>query len=197
MGRVVKCQYCGEKDTETQDMEFEVVGVSKPQKKYYHKQCYPNYLEEKEFKEKERKEKDELVEVIKDIYGVKDLPYQVFPLLESLRNGEQVFGGRKENKRYKQGYTYPIIMETYKYCQDTIEYWNSVKNFDGFIGAFKYGLSIVLDKLYIVESREKEKEQKEKIMDSFMDNNAGFHDEFTTNYKKKNNKNDDILDFLD
>ena len=37
MARTVKCQRCGISDTVKDDLEFELVGEKKPQKKYYHK----------------------------------------------------------------------------------------------------------------------------------------------------------------
>lgn len=198
MLRKVKCQHCGVTDTPRSEMEFELVGKAKPVRKYYHKGCYGDFLEEKKFKEKERKEKDELVEVLKNIYGVKEIPRQVYPLLESLRNGERVFGAKQNmGKRYKQGYSYSLIKATFEHCEDTINYWNGVKDFNGFMGAFKYGLSIVIDKIYFVEQRQKEQENKKRLIDSHIENVDEDMHVFESNYKKTSKDSNDISDFLD
>lgn len=196
MARKVKCQYCGITDTSKNEMEFELVGKSKPIKKYFHKTCYQEYLKEKEFKEKEAKELEELKTTIENIFGIKQLPNQAYPFLQKLRNGEQVFGNQNMGKRYKQGYTYPLIKETFEYCEDTIQYWLTIKDFDGFMNAFKYALSIVIDKIYFVEKRAKERENKNMLIEEHIKQIEVSDEIFESNYKKKNDK-DDILDFLD
>ena len=192
-----KCQYCKIDDTLKEDMEFEMVGIKKPVAKFYHKDCFQKHLEDKAFKEEERKKKDELNEVIKEIYGVKEVPNSAWVLLEKLRNGEPIFGPRqKMNKRYKEGYDYILIKETFEYCSDTIEYYNGLKDFNGFMGAFKYALSIIIDKIYIVEKRMQEKEHQRTLMKKHeieVDMDVSSH----SNYKKPSKSNTDISSFLD
>ena len=197
MGRKVKCQYCGITDTPKTEMEFELVGKTRPVRKYYHKTCYQKFLEDKKFKEKEAEELDSLRQTIEDIFGIKQLPNQVYPFLQKLRNGEQVFGRQNMGKRYKQGYTYKLIEETFRHCEDTIHYWLDRINFDGFMGAFKYALAIVIDKIYFVEQRAKEREDKDKMIEKHIEQVEISDVMFESNYKKKNKKDDDILDFLD
>jgi len=197
MARKVKCQYCGITDTPKTEMEFELVGKTRPVRKYYHKTCYQKFLEDKKFKEKEAEELDSLRQTIEDIFGIKQLPNQAYPFLQKLRNGEQVFGKQNMGKRYKQGYTYKLIEETFRYCEDTIHYWLGVKGFNGFMGAFKYALSIVIDKIYYVEQRVKERESKQAMIDKHIEHVEATDVIFESNYKKKSNNNDDILDFLD
>jgi len=178
-------------------MEFELVGNAKPVRKYYHKSCYKNFLDDKRFKEEEAKELDSLKETIENIFGVKQLPNQAYPFLQKLRNGEQVFGRQNIGKRYKEGYKYSLIEETFVHCEDTIHYWLGVKDFNGFMGAFKYALSIVIDKIYYVEQRANERESKKAMMDRHIEHVID-EDVFESNYKKKASKTqDDILDFLD
>jgi len=196
--RKVKCQWCNVTDTPRSEMEFELVGQAKPVRKYYHKHCYKDFLVDKEFKAGEQAEKDELTEVIKRIYGVKDVPRQAFPLLEALRNGEKVFGARQQiGKRYKEGYKYSLIRETFEHIEDTIHYWNGVKDFNGFMGAFKYALSIVIDKIYYVEQRVKERESKARLIDKHVENLEYEDQAFESNYKKPSKTQADITDFLD
>lgn len=177
-------------------MEFELVGKNQT-RKYYHKHCYGDFLKDKAFKEKEAKEKDELVETIKRIYGVKEVPSSTYPLIEGLRNGNKVFGNKQKiGKRYKQGYSYNLIMKTFEYCEDTIQYWNGVKDFDSFSNAFKYGLTIVIDKIYFVEQREKEREARDIVAKKHSEKSVIDSDVFESNYKKRKDDND-ISSFLD
>ncbi len=195
--RPVKCQRCGEKSSKDQ-MEFEIVGKTKPLKKYYHKHCYQDFLKEKDFKEKEMRELDNLKETIEDIFNIKQLPNQAYPFLQKLRNGDPVFGRQSVGKRYKEGYKYSLIEETFRHCEDTINYWLGVKNFNGFMGAFKYSLSIVIDKIYFVEQRAKEKEYNIKMVKEHLKHLTNEEDSmFESNYKKASKTQDDISDFLD
>lgn len=200
LGRKVKCRWCDITDTPKSEMEFELVGNAKPVKKYYHKHCYQEFLKDKEFKEKEKKELDSLVETIEDIFGLhkQKLPQQAYPFLQKLRNGEKVFGKQTTGKRYKEGYKYSLIEETFRYCEDTINYWLGVKDFNGFMGAFKYSLSIVIDKIYQVEQRVQQQEQAKEMIEHHVENTIDEDNIFESNYKKTSKTQDgDFLDFLD
>lgn len=179
-------------------MTFELVGNKKKVKKFYHlKPCYDSHLADKAFKQKESEELDDLVKVIMKIYGVKELPTQAYTLLQKLRNGERVFGKRQNiGKRYKQGYSYPLIAETFDHIEETIYYWNERKDFEGFMGAFKYALTIVIDKIYFVEKRKQEREQKQKMIDEHV-KEVEHLDEFESGFKKKTSNKSDITEFLD
>lgn len=184
----VKCRWCGEK-AERESMIFE---EKNNKKLYFHNECYPDYLKDKEFKEQERKEKDALVETIKRIYGVQDLPRQVYPFLEDLRNGNPVFKGQQPGKRYKQGYKYSIIKETFEYCEDQIRYALQNKDFDGFMNAFKYGLAIVVDKIYKVDKMIESRNRQKAI-----ESTSTFVPEFEMAYNRKAKNENDISEFLD
>ncbi len=195
---ICKCQYCGLKDTDKKDMEVEVVGITKPLNKYYHKDCHKEFLKEKAFKEEEAKKMDVLDATIKSIYGVKEVPNQAFTFLQKLRNGEKVFGNsQRVTKRYKEGYDYLLIAETFEYCRDTIEYWNRVKDFNGFMGAFRYALSIIIDKIYIVEQKVKQREDQKRLIEKHFESISEDDHVFETNYKKPTKSKNDISDFLD
>lgn len=198
MSRIVKCQFCGISDTAKSEMEFELVGKAKPVRKYYHKHCFSEHLKEKEFKQKEAQELDSLKETIEKIFGVKELPHQVYPLLQNLRNGDKVFGNQSTGKRYKEGYSYKLIEETFIHCEDTINYWLSTKSdFNGFMGAFKYCLAIVIDKIYIVEKRVKELENKDLLIEKHIENINKEQEIFESNYNNSNKDTSDITEFLD
>lgn len=198
IARNVKCQKCNKLDTPKDEMEFELVGKTKQTKKYYHKSCYVEHLKDKQFKEEERVRLDSLVLVIQKIYGIEQLPHQVYPFLQKLRNGEQVFGNQQTGKRYKMGYPYEIIEESYLYCEDTLNYWNSQKDFGGFMNAFKYGIAIIIDKLYIVEQKVKDKESKEALANKHSESISNESPLYEKSYKKKNNDSSlDLSNFLD
>jgi len=176
-------------------MVVEVVGEKKPVNKFYHKHCHLEFLKDKEFKEQERKELDKLVEVIMEIYGVKSIPNSAYPFLQDLRNGTKFFG--KYDYKYKKGYTYDLIAETFNYCSDTIEYWNAKKSFNGFTNALRYGLAIVCDKLSVVEERRKNREKQQMMAEKHIESVKDDEHEFVSSFKKKDKSNVDITDFLD
>jgi hypothetical protein len=186
-----KCQWCKEEGLAT-DMTFEMSNAKKPVKKFYHMDCHADYLKDKEFKKKEAEELDVLVEKIKEIYGAKAVPSSIYPYLQDLRNGTKFFG--KYDYKYKGGYSYDLITETFDYCSETIEYWNAKKNFNGLTSALKYALAIVCDKLQVVENRRKQREKQRLLIEKHIENVEGENQEFETTYKKK--KTDDF-DFLD
>jgi hypothetical protein len=195
-----KCQHCGIDDTLLEEMEFEMTGGKKPKPKYYHKgACWEAYQERKAFLEKEDKELDELRLYIEEIYGLKQpLNDTAYVFLQRIRNGQAVFRKQTMGRRYKQGYEYPIIKATFEHIEDTIHWANRNKDFDGFDGAFRYALKVVIDKLYIVEQKMLAKQQKEAVMKerARVIEEVAPVEEYKSSYKKKKDNND-ISDFLD
>lgn len=195
MARNVKCHWCNVTDTPKDEMEYEMVGEAKPVRKNYHKDCYQKYLEHKEFLAKELIEKNALNEVIKDIYGVTELPSQAWMFLEKLRFGNPVFQNQQTGKRYREGYEYSLIKATFEYCSDTIEYYNRTKDFNGFMGAFRYALTIIIDKIYYVEQRENERKARESI--SKRKEEVQNHDNENLVFNAQNGKREDEMDISD
>lgn len=194
---LVTCQKCGLKDTDRKEMEFDLVGVTKKSRKYYHKgDCWDTYLKEKAFKEEEQAKKDQLNEVLLEIYGVKQVPKDAWAILEDFRCGVPIFKGRQVSRRYKEGYDYLLIKETFSFCSETIEYANRTKNFNGFMGAFMYAMAIIMDKIFVVEKRQKEREAKRIQMQRHIENIDHEDQTFESNYKKPS-KRTDITEFLD
>lgn len=199
MARIVKCRWCDISDTPRSNMEFEVVGKKRKSRMYYHKDCYKHFLEDKKFKEQEAKELDSLRLTIEEIFGVRQLPYQAYPFLQNLRNGEQVFGGQRTGKRYKEGYEFSLIEETFRYCEDTIHYWLNRRDFKGFMNAFKYSLAIIIDKIYFVEQRVESQKSNMRMLEQHVEQvKAEEVNTFKSSYEKRSTRtDDDILDFLD
>ena len=155
----VKCQWCQNKD-EKETMTSEQIGK---QNRYYHPNCYDQYLIDKEFKQQERLELDSLVDVIKRVHDIKIIPNQFYPYLQQLRNDDVLFG--KLKKQYKQGVSYKVITDTYEYCQKDIAWAKGNKDFKQVMAELKYGLAIVKNNIENM-TREKHKrialEEKEK-----------------------------------
>lgn len=196
---IVKCQWCEQRDTDRDEMEFFLAGVKNPQKKYIHKHCWEAFLKDKEEKDKERAEQDALNEVIMQIYGVKKLPNEAWVLLENLRHGNAIFGSQQKlSKRYKEGYSFTLLAETFDYCSETIEYHNSQKRFTSFMAAFRYGLAIIIDKVYFVERRKEKIEAEKRMAENHMKNMEEGNHGYKSNYKPSSKRNKvDISEFLD
>lgn len=199
---LVKCRYCEIKDTDRKDMEVEE-SVSKSgnkQRKYYHKNCYPKHLADKEFKEKEQNEMDELVETIMKVHKISNMPNQFYPFIQDLRNGTVLFG--KKKKKYKEGYPYSLISKTYIFCSESIEYWKKNKNFESTMQELKYCWAIINDKINVVKKQEakkqfhkaKKKAEEEQQQSEQSEQRVPSH---VSNVKfKKKQREDDISDFL-
>ncbi|MCY9737540.1 hypothetical protein M5X17_27945 [Paenibacillus alvei] len=154
--RSVKCQACGDKSQINQmECEEHVTASGNKTRKYFHKGvCWQKRLEHKAFLEKENLELDELVETIKQVHNIDMIPQGIYPLLQDLRNGEYGFGQRK--KIYKEGFTYSLISDTYKFVEKDIVWAKKNKSFDGLGQELRYCLAIVKDKILKVK---KKKEQ--------------------------------------
>lgn len=174
-----------------------VTSTGNIQKLNIHKDCYPKYLKEKEFKEKEAKELDHLVEVIIEIHG--GIHQRFYPFLQDLRNGT-VLLGRNKRKKYKEGYPYPLIADTYLYCRESIEYWKKNKEFDSLLSELKYGFMIVNDKITVVKKKNEKKEflkaKREAEQKNDTENNLINNQNEDVAIFKKQKRQDDISDFL-
>lgn len=183
-----KCQFCGLGiDKEDLELVEEKVGSNgRVSRKYCHKQCVGKYNEQKAFLEKEKAERNALIQVIKKIHNIHDIPRQFYPFLEKLRNGNVTINNRE--KKYKEGFDYKLIAQTYIYCRNDILKAKQRIQFDSLFGELKYGFQIVNDKInYVKELRDKwtaEKTKKE-IMQTEKDKTA-LQLEREWKYKKRN-----------
>lgn len=201
MARQVKCQWCGEKDDKnTMEVASENKSGKRVVRKYCHPDCLTEYKKDLAFKEKEKKELDALVKVIKIVHNLPSnvhIPNSFFPFLQKLRNG--TVNVRNKEKKYKEGFTYRMIAETYRHCYNNGEFdWAmSNKEFNSLLGELRYYLAIVSDKILYVQ-REKEaimkRKKKEKEQTKEKEKQRQFL-ERELKYKKRKSKND-ISDFL-
>lgn len=162
--QTAKCKWCGEKTVYKYKSLDGDGKSSKKEEGYFHENCYPLFLEDKEFKQKERKELDELNDYLLNLFNVKFLNHGVYTILASVRNGDSGALGGKAIKN-KEGYPYSTILETFKYCEESIYYALRTKDFEGLNHALKYILYIVTDKLGtvqgIIDRREENKRELE------------------------------------
>ena len=148
MARKLICRWCGNK-SEIEFMEKVTKGKTN---KYYHKEeCYEAYLKEEEFKVEEALKRDSLYQKVMDIYDVKALPTSYYMQIEDLRHGNRIFKNQKIGKRYREGYDYDLIEETYDESRSAIEWSLKNKAFVNLSNMLNYGLSIVINKIYEVE----------------------------------------------
>ena len=197
MARKLKCQWCGDK-SERPEMEKVTKGKVN---KYYHKEsCYLEYLAEEEFKKEEAIKKDNLYRKVMEIYEVKALPNSFYMQIEGVRHGNRVFNKQKIGKRYREGYDYDLIEETYEYSREVIEWSLKNKAFTSLANALNYGLSIVINNIYGVEKRRdsiRKRADMEKISENVKSEEDIF-DEFETSYQSNKEEVDsDFLDMLD
>jgi len=167
--------------------------------KYYHKEeCYEAYLKEEEFKVEEALKRDSLYQKVMDIYDVKALPTSYYMQIEDLRHGNRIFKNQKIGKRYREGYDYDLIEETYDESRSAIEWSLKNKAFVNLSNMLNYGLSIVINKIYEVE-RKRDTVKKREHMEEITNNTKDpiVFDDFETSYKKKKEDNEDFFDMLD
>ena len=187
------CRYCKGK-SEMSEMTSIKEGKTN---KFFHEKCLKEYQEEQIFKAEQKVKRESLFEKIAEIYGIPltEFPKPCFVFLENIRNGEEVFKGQKPTTRYKQGYDYDIIEKTYDYCRKDIEYHNRAKDFDSVYIAMRYGLRIIVDKISFVQRQSDKLLRQEFLLQEKVESDKSI-DEFVSNYKKTEYKND-ISNFLD
>lgn len=181
---LVICQWCREK-SEREEMLFEQQGRAK---KYYHVECHAKYLEEKEEKQLEVQRLDRLVQVIKSIHNIKDVPKGLYPFIQDLRNGTIRFRG-PVLKKSKKGIPYEVIEESYRMSADSIAWSKRSKDFKNTMAELKYGLAIVSNNINDAYKNIRQREMANASI-SLMNKPDGKKVE----YRKKTNE--DISDFV-
>lgn len=197
MARRCKCHYCKvwiEKDENRVENN-----ITEKQKKYFHPECLPKFLEEKRLKDIEVDKRNTLYEYIKvEIMGYtkeKQLTPSMMTKLLSLRNGSLV---RRGIVMDNNGYDYSLILTTFKAKKIEIERAIFGKTFEDDNHKFNYVMVIVANNINDVAKRlenankqkNKEKELKEIVQDT-KDIQEVYNDykEIQTKRQKKNKKN--------
>lgn len=154
--------------------------------------CYDEYLADKEFKKKEAEELDFLHETIKKVHRIPIIPPAFFVMLQDLRNGTVRVGTK--TKKYKEGVSYRTIADTYLYIQNSVDWAKTNRKFDGTMKELRYCFVIMLDKIYLVDKKQKKERFAKEISQSKNEHNQAAdlvnfeHREVT--FKKKKAKND-------
>lgn len=167
----VKCQHCGIKNTDRNEMDYiEIKGKKNDRitKKYFHPECFGEYKELLKQKEIEKTQLDSLYLVIKNILNVSALPNSAFIRLANARNG---VNSVHENEGQKAGYTYAEIEEGFIRCEAEIAYALDHKDFESFYNLFGYVMGIVVSELaqYKIEKRKADDSQKMADHQSYLD----------------------------
>lgn len=200
MGRKLICQWCGDKSPKS-EMQQVKVGITTKVNKYYHKnECYEAFLKEEEFLAEEAIKKDNLYNTVMNIYDIKVLPKSFYMQIEGLRHGNRVFKRQNMGKRYREGYDYDLIEESYEYSKDSIEWSLENKAFTNLANALNYGLSIIINNIYVVELRRDSRQSKDhlqEVSENLRQSDPAIMDDFESSYRKKEKDEDDISFLFD
>lgn len=207
--RKYKCPICKETDYKTNLIQNDFYP-----KRWIHESCFEEVREKKEADAKEQAEKDSMYKKLAEIYCLRnyeDLNKRTFTMFANLRAGNPVFRGKSFDRRYREGFSYPIIERTLEEVRENIEYANQTKDFESINTAVYYGIKIVVDRIPAVQ-RKYEREQRViafneenrlKALNAVIDEERlDAHEEDSIakfkalNAKKKKNEND-ISAFLD
>jgi hypothetical protein len=183
---LVKCQLCNLKDTDSKEMVKESKG-------YYHPNpCHVKFLEHKEFLKKELDEKNELMDVVCAIHKInlQSVPTGFYSYtLEPFRSNNSVH--TKINKRYKEGFTYTTIKDTYLYCHEKIKLAIGKKQeqggFGNLDGELKYCFRIVQNNIENM-IRNKRKKENSKLREEKVIEGAKQHKQISERLREKREK---------
>lgn len=202
MARRCKCHYCKvwiEKDENRVENN-----ITEKQKKYFHPECLPKFLEEKRLKDIEVDKRNTLYEYIRvEIMGYtkeKQLTPSMMTKLLSLRNGSLVRRGIVMNNN---GYDYGLILTTFKAKKIEIERAIFGKTFEDDNHKFNYVMVIVANNINDVAKRlenankqkNKEKELKEIVQDT-KDIQEVYNDYKEIQAKRQKKKNNNVANLL-
>lgn len=193
--RKVKCKFCAISDTPKSEMIMEVRKTAKNEyKDYFHEACYPDYLEEKAFKEEESRQRDELNETLKEIFMRPQMGGYVWTLLTAVRNGDEIglINGRYKAQRYREGVTYSKLNEAFKYSQEDIDWALRNKDFNTSITEFKYCLQIAVGNLINVETKEENYERIAEHLELMGDT----EEEYVPSFNYDIDKDENDISFL-
>jgi hypothetical protein len=156
----VKCFICKEK-SEKETMVCVEKGKEKITRRYFHQDCYREFLHEQEIKEKDLIELDELYKYIINLHSLTLLDGRMMEKIQDLRNGSIKINGKKI-KKYKQGVPYSKILDTYKYLNEKIDYILRSMQFQAKWNEFSYVLGTVINNLNTLNAIEKANKQIDK-----------------------------------
>lgn len=193
----VTCFWCKVKEDKTSM-------IQETNKKYYHKKgCHQAYIKDKTFKAKERQEKDDLTDTIVRIMGYsgrQSMPSSFFSsYLEPYRNDDVMYG--KLEKKYKKGFSYKTIEDTFLYCEANIRKYVGLKreknSFKDILGELRYAWKIVRENVENMLKEEIKTDKQNANTHKLVENIAVLNDvseRIKSAQKQIQNKNEDKVD---
>ncbi|GLI82553.1 hypothetical protein ANABIO32_02400 [Rossellomorea marisflavi] len=140
----VKCKWCkekGEKEKmvceETQTKNKNKNGTYKMIRKYFHADCHSSHLEDAEFKKRESDELKNLYDFLLELHGFKQLDARMLEKIQDLRNGSVKINGKKY-KKYKEGVSYSLMLQTYQAIRSKLDYILRNQNLNNEWNQFSY-----------------------------------------------------------
>lgn len=203
---VYKCPVCEKRSSQDLMAQDEAL---KP--RWYHPECLEQALEKKRLDDIEQSEKDSMYIKLAEVYDIQnyeDISRKIYMCFSNLRAGNPVFKGKSFDKRYRAGFSYPIIERTIVECEDRLKYSIENKDFKSTTSKLYYGVKIIVDRIPAVQKKyereqrvkafneENKRKDREKELDVEM--LEAFEDDAMKQFKnKKRKKNEnDISAFL-
>lgn len=146
--RKIKCKYCNELILREEDLFCisKKIVKGKERKSYVHIQCLDDYKELMEYKKYETTWFSTIYEHIKELLGYdssQDLPNFLITRIKDLRNGTIIKYGIGRVNKSKEGYPYPVILDTFLDNGDSIRWHFSNKTFDTETQKINYMMAII------------------------------------------------------
>ena len=200
-----KCKYCNEEiEKQSKHTLITYTDKGKEKKTNVHITCLDDYNELMAYKHKELDWFDKLYEYIKGVLNYhteQQLPKSLITRLQDLRNGTMMVRGKGRVNKSKEGYEYPIILDTFLSCGDSIRWAFENKTFTNENNKINYMMAIIDSNINDSYVRFKSKldadiiKQRNNMMEEehIIDNNKNI----VYNQNITSNKNSGITKFLD
>ena len=202
---MAKCMYCEEQIPKNEKHTIIAYTKNGNEKKInLHISCVDDYNELMEYKKKELDWFDKLYEYIKGILNYhpeQQLPKSLITRLQDLRNGTMTMKGKGRVNKSKEGYEYPIILDTFLTCGDSIRWAFDNKQFANELGKINYMMAIIDANINDSYIRFKSRLDTEAIKkrDNMMEEESAIdkNNDIVYNQNIIMNKNNGISKFLD
>jgi hypothetical protein len=193
---IVKCAWCKEKNDKTEMFceeketgKFNKNGTEKKIRKYFHQDCYDLYKKDKEVKKIEAEKWDNLYQFLLKLHSLDVLDARMIEKLQDLRNGTIKIHNKKI-RRYKQGVTYELMLQTYEYIIKRIDYVLLHNSFKTKWNEFSYVFGMIINNINEVKMMN----ERNKIASH---NNKKVTESDNVEITFKNRKKKDELDISD
>jgi hypothetical protein len=164
--RCIKCQHCNEYELWINRKEKMMDKEEYNLDKYYHKECYPLFLDEEKGRQEELKVRKQLLEFITELHETTLFPKNFWYMIEDLRNGtSRMHNVIKNQNGMKKGFSYEVILRAYEMSKKKCLYVKRTKNFKSITSEMLYCLRIVEDNLYEAQKKVVQEKRSAKIVE--------------------------------